>query len=111
MPVMRQLKAKKVATAHVKKGRVALKRAMKKLVVARVLAKRGKTARAAKVRKVGQRALTKAVGHLSTAVHTKAKVRSRVKALRRRRGGGGGGGGSSILNTIGSIAGTVLGFL
>jgi hypothetical protein len=113
MPI-RRAKAKKV-TMHIKKGRVAIKKALTSLVKAKVLAKRGKTAKAAQIRKAGRIALRKAVTHASIAAHAKAKAKNvrskhaRVAARRRRSGGGGGGGG--IMSTIGSIASGILGFL
>jgi hypothetical protein len=115
MPLGRA-KAKKV-TMHIKKGRLALKRAITGLVKAKVLAKNGKRAKAAKVRKAGRVALGRAIGHAARAAHAKVGAkRARVAgmthgrvAARRRHGGGGGGGG--IMSTIGSIASGILGFL
>jgi len=107
---------KKRATAHVKKGHMALKRAIRKLVIARVLRKKGMLKKAAKARKAGSKVLNRALGHYTraTTMRVKARAKTRVKPNRRRMGGSGGSSGSGgflggILNTIGPVLGGILG--
>jgi len=107
MPVMGRV-VKKRARMHVVKGHATLKRAVRKLVIARVLKNRGKTAKAVQARKAGQKALTGAVGHYTRAV----TLKSRVSARGRRHGSGssgssGGGFLSGILNTVTGILGGI----
>jgi len=110
MPAMPKVgrRIRKRVKMHVKKGHVSLRKAVKKLVIARVLSKHGKTKRAIMARKAGRRALTRALGHYTKA--TNAKVQARV-AARRRMGGGGGGGGFNLGNILGSAGGIVSGLL
>lgn len=105
MPIAKP-KAKKAAHAHVMKGHAALKKAVRKLIVARVLKNRGKTERATRMTKLGQRTLRRAVSHYTRAAHTKAKVKSRLKPARR---GGSGGGLGGILGGLGGVLGGILG--
>jgi len=102
-------RARKNARAHVRMAHATLRKAVKKLVTARILGNRGKTARAKKAAKIGQRALRRAVGHYTKAAHAKARVRTarfKGRFTARKRGGGGGGG---LLGSLGGIVSGLLG--
>lgn len=109
MPVMGprvKARAKKNVRMHVTKGHATLRKAVKKLVTARVLKNHGKTVRAKRAATLGRKALVKAVAHYTRAAHAKARVKAKVKSrfTAQKRGGSGG-----ILGTILGGLGGLLG--
>jgi hypothetical protein len=102
-----KVRAKKNVRMHVSQGHATLRRAVKKLVTARVLNKQGKKAMAKRAATLGRKAMAKAVSHYTKAAHTKARIKTRFTARKRRGGGGGGGVLGTILGGLGGILGGI----